>query len=106
YARKNPGALPIFRGALEDAVLYMAAHKEQVNSWAADLSGIPASLLDEGSRSNPNYLARSRSEVELGISPRFLEKLDRLGGFLLAEKLIQQPAAVRNHVLVKDQLPK
>ncbi len=88
YESAHPGAAKKFNAALREAAFYVAAHKEETNAWAGDLSGMPAALLAEASKGNANYNAKTLAGIDLRISPAYREKLARLGRFFFEEKLI------------------
>ncbi|MFI5349254.1 MAG: ABC transporter substrate-binding protein [Elusimicrobiota bacterium] len=98
YEDAHPGSARKFDEALREAAYYVAAHKETTNAWAADLSGMPVSLLAEASKTNSNYNAKKISDIDLTISPSYRDKLDALARFFFEEKLIPSLPDVRRSI--------
>jgi ABC-type nitrate/sulfonate/bicarbonate transport system substrate-binding protein len=88
YAAAHPGSAERFNEALREAIYYVASHQEATNTWAGELSGMPAELLAEASKANANYNAKKISDVDLTISQAYRKKLARLGRFFFEQRLI------------------
>ena len=98
YAAAHPGSAKRFNQMLREAVYYVASHHEATNAWAGELSGMPAELLAEASKTNANYNAKKISDVGLAISPAYRKKLARLGRFFFEEQLISAKPDVSSSI--------
>lgn len=99
YLQEHPQAVKAFQSAMREAAFYFATHKEEVNKWAADMNKTAPDILDQASRKNKNYSAKSAKAVDLKISSGFKQKLQRLADFLYEEKLIQNKVETKNYLL-------
>lgn len=86
--KKNADAVARFETASREALLYVAQHKDEVNGWFSRLAKLDVKTIDDASRLNTNYLAKSLDDVNLRISPAFRAQLNREARFLFAQKTL------------------
>lgn len=79
-------AVARFNAATKEALLYVAQNKREVNGWFARMAKLDLKTIDDASRLNPNYSAKSLADIDLGISPRFREQMNREARFLFSQK--------------------
>jgi ABC-type nitrate/sulfonate/bicarbonate transport system substrate-binding protein len=83
---QDPDAVQRLNAATKEALLYVAQHKEQVNKWFSQMAKLDVKTIDDASRLNANYSAKSLNDVDLSISPRFREQMNKEARFLFAQK--------------------
>ena len=88
FADRDPGALERLQKTLREAVLYFVRHKDEVNRWASDVTKLDMSLIDRVSRTNRNYDKARLDQIDIRISPSFIDKMKMTGAFLYANKVI------------------
>jgi ABC-type nitrate/sulfonate/bicarbonate transport system substrate-binding protein len=80
------GAVQRFNEATREALLYVSQHKSQVNGWFSAMAKLDVKTIDDASRLNSNYSVDNLKDVNLSISPRFREQLNREARFLFSQK--------------------
>jgi ABC-type nitrate/sulfonate/bicarbonate transport system substrate-binding protein len=82
----NADAVKRLNAATREALLYVSQHKDEVNKWFSQIARLDVKTIDDASRLNSNYSAKTLEDVNLNISPRFREQLNREARFLFAQK--------------------
>jgi ABC-type nitrate/sulfonate/bicarbonate transport system substrate-binding protein len=98
YADKNPTAISRFRAALKEAAFYMSQNKKTVTQWYAELAKLDASFVDQVSQYNKNYNAKTRNDIDISISQKFVSKLTDLADFWNKEGLIEKKPDIASHI--------
>ncbi|MBX3021751.1 MAG: transporter substrate-binding domain-containing protein [Bdellovibrionales bacterium] len=84
--RDNGDAVARLNAATKEALLYVAQNKEQVNRWFSQMAKLDVKTIDDASRLNRNYSAKTLEDVSLSISPQFRDHMNRQARFLFAQK--------------------
>lgn len=98
FVERNPAALVRFQKAFREAVFHFVTHKQQVNQWYSDVSKIEMKLIDKVSRTNRNYEIKRLDQVDVRISPAFIDKMKKTGAFLHAHKVTTKNPAIESAV--------
>jgi ABC-type nitrate/sulfonate/bicarbonate transport system substrate-binding protein len=100
FIERTPGALERFQKGFKEAVFHFVSNKQQVNQWYSDLSKIDTKLIDSVSRTNRNYDKKRLEQIDIRISPAFIDKMKKTGAFLYEHKITTKnpsiDSAVRN----------
>jgi len=102
FITANPGALERFQKAFREAVFHFVTHKDEVNRWYSETSKLDVKLIDKVSAANRNYDKGRLDQIDIRISPAFIDKMSRTGQFLYDNKAISKApnveAAVKNPI--------
>jgi ABC-type nitrate/sulfonate/bicarbonate transport system substrate-binding protein len=98
FVEKNPGALERFQKAFREAVFHFVSNKQQVNQWYSDISKIDVKLIDKVSHANRNYGRKKLEQIDIRISPAFVEKMKKTGAFLYAHKVTTKNPAIESAI--------
>lgn len=82
----NKDAVARLNAATKEALLYVAQNKTKVNGWFSQMAKLDIKTIDDASRLNQNYQAKSLADVNLNISPQFRDQMNRQARFLFAQK--------------------
>src|SRR3546814_17601398 len=83
YLEKNRDAAVRFLMAYKEAVLYMATHKDQVNTWLAESARLPVKAVYEASKFDYNYAnAKTMRDVVICFSTAELTGIKGIAEFL------------------------
>lgn len=83
---ENVDTVQRFNDATREALLYVAQNKTQVNTWFSQMAKLDVKTIDDASKLNANYQAKTLSDVDLKISDKFRERMNREARFLFAQK--------------------
>jgi ABC-type nitrate/sulfonate/bicarbonate transport system substrate-binding protein len=85
--------------AYNEAILYMATHKGQVNRWLSTVANIPTKTIEEGSRSDWNYAnAKTIKDVRVTLSQDDIAGLQKVANVLASLKQLREAPAVGRYV--------
>ncbi|HAM53037.1 MAG TPA: hypothetical protein DCP92_20920 [Nitrospiraceae bacterium] len=94
----HPGALERFQKAFRQAVFYFVQHKDEVNRWFSDTSKVDVKLIEQIACTNRNYDKKRLDQIDIRISPSFIDKMKRTGLFLYSNKVIMKNPAIDNAI--------
>jgi ABC-type nitrate/sulfonate/bicarbonate transport system substrate-binding protein len=99
FLRRSPGAAENFLVALHQAALYMARNHSAVNGWLAKSMGVPAGIIDKGSRYNAVYAGAKRlKDIDLEPAGALLARLKEIADFNLQGGLLKERSPVLENV--------
>ncbi len=99
FVTSNPGALERFQKAFRESVFYFVTHKDEVNRWYGETAKMDVKLIDRVSRANRNYDKTRLDQIDIRISPAFVDKMSRTGQFLFDNKAITKAPDVAPAVM-------
>jgi ABC-type nitrate/sulfonate/bicarbonate transport system substrate-binding protein len=98
FVDRNPGALERFQKTFREAVFYFVKHKDEVNRLYSETSKVDVKLIDEVSRTNRNYNKEQLEQIDIRISPSFIDKMKKTGMFLYEMKVISRNPAIDSSI--------
>src|SRR3546814_11609043 len=85
--------------AYKEAVLYMATHKDQVNTWLAESARLPVKAVYEASKFDYNYAnAKTMSDVVIRFSDAEITGIQGIADFLDDLNQIRKAPNVREYM--------
>ncbi|MHB2019490.1 MAG: ABC transporter substrate-binding protein [Candidatus Xenobia bacterium] len=97
FLERDPEAAERFMAACTDAAWFVASHRQPCETWAAALSGVPASALDDLLGENPVYHAGAVQDISVDPQP-LADVLQRLADRLLQSHVLSNPVHVGEYI--------
>jgi ABC-type nitrate/sulfonate/bicarbonate transport system substrate-binding protein len=98
FVERNPGALERFQKSFREAVLYFVKNKSEVNQWYSDVSKVDVKLIDRVSRTNRNYSKKRLDQIDIRITPSFIDKMKKTGAFLYNHKITTKDPSIEEAI--------
>jgi ABC-type nitrate/sulfonate/bicarbonate transport system substrate-binding protein len=98
FVDDHPGALERFQKAFREAVFYFVQHKSEVNRCFSDTSKVDMKLIEQIARTNRNYDKKRLDQIDIRISPSFIDKMKKTGLFLYRNNIIMKNPAIDNAI--------
>lgn len=100
FIEQNPGALERFQKSFSEAVFHFISNKQQINLWYSNLAKVDVKLIDKISAINRNYKQKRLDQIDIRISPVFIDKMQQTSTFLYSHKVTSRnpdiAGAIRN----------
>ncbi|MFD1330885.1 ABC transporter substrate-binding protein [Methylopila musalis] len=69
YLARNPETVGKYLTALRDSIFYIGQNREQAAGWFGEALRVPASVVSEVSKEDPNYDAKTVEDINVAVTP-------------------------------------
>jgi ABC-type nitrate/sulfonate/bicarbonate transport system substrate-binding protein len=95
----HPHAIERFQKAFRESVYHFVKHKDEINRMYSETAKIDMKLIERISRTNRNYDKDALEQIDIRISPSFVDKMKKTGQFLSDNKIITKNPDIGSAIL-------
>ncbi|MHB1609955.1 MAG: ABC transporter substrate-binding protein [Acidithiobacillus sp.] len=99
YLEQHPGALARYMMALRQSILFIAQHKRQASIAFGKTLRLDPKIIEQVSVDNPQYRAHSLSDIDISVTPKFVNVLKRWFAASYQYKMISKPISGQPWIL-------